>query len=102
MRFHSASVIRLADAKPVQLGHAARADGRWRLYAFADAVGPGDPASPLRALCEKSSGTGIRHYFWGGLPETVERLATRLKADYPQLEIAGVFAPPAGRAGGHL
>jgi phenol 2-monooxygenase len=51
MRFHSASVIRLADAKPVQLGHAARADGRWRLYAFADAVGPGDPASRLRALC---------------------------------------------------
>jgi phenol 2-monooxygenase len=52
MRFHSASVIRLADAKPVQLGHAARADGRWRLYAFADAAGPGDPASRLRALCE--------------------------------------------------
>jgi phenol 2-monooxygenase (NADPH) len=52
MRFHSASVIRLADAKPVQLGHAARADGRWRLYAFADATVPGDPASRLRALCE--------------------------------------------------
>ena len=28
--------IRLADAKPVQLGHAARADGAWRLYVFAD------------------------------------------------------------------
>jgi phenol 2-monooxygenase len=52
MRFHSAPVIRLADAKPVQLGHAARADGRWRLYAFADAAEPGDPASRLRALCE--------------------------------------------------
>ena len=52
MRFHSASVIRLADAKPVQLGHVARADGRWRLYAFADAAEPADPASRLRALCE--------------------------------------------------
>jgi phenol 2-monooxygenase (NADPH) len=52
MRFHSAPVIRLADAKPVHLGHAARADGRWRLYAFADAAEPGDPASRLRALCE--------------------------------------------------
>ena len=52
MRFHSAPVIRLADAKPVQLGHAARADGRWRLYAFADAAEPGDQASRLRALCE--------------------------------------------------
>jgi phenol 2-monooxygenase (NADPH) len=39
MRFHSAPVIRLADAKPVQLGHAARADGAWRIYAFADASG---------------------------------------------------------------
>ena len=37
MRFHSAPVVRLADARPVQLGHAARADGAWRLYAFADA-----------------------------------------------------------------
>jgi len=39
MRFHSGPVVRLADAKPVQLGHAARADGAWRLYAFADAAG---------------------------------------------------------------
>ncbi len=37
MRFHSAPVVRLADAKPLQLGHVARADAAWRLYAFADA-----------------------------------------------------------------
>jgi phenol 2-monooxygenase (NADPH) len=47
MRFHSAPVIRLADAKPVQLGHAARADGAWRIYLFADAGRSG-----ARALCE--------------------------------------------------
>jgi phenol 2-monooxygenase len=34
-RFHSAPVVRLADAKQMQLGHAAEADGRWRIYAFA-------------------------------------------------------------------
>ena len=39
MRFHSAPVVRLADAKPVHLGHAARADGAWRIYAFGDASG---------------------------------------------------------------
>jgi phenol 2-monooxygenase len=69
MRFHSASVIRLADAKPVQLGHAARADGRWRLYAFADPAGPGDPASRLRALCEHlehSPDSPVRRYTPGG------------------------------------
>ena len=35
-RFHSAPVIRVSDARSMQLGHVARADGRWRLYAFAD------------------------------------------------------------------
>ncbi|MCB1395365.1 MAG: FAD-dependent monooxygenase [Rhodobacter sp.] len=34
-RFHSAPVVRVADAKQMQLGHAAEADGRWRIYAFA-------------------------------------------------------------------
>jgi phenol 2-monooxygenase (NADPH) len=34
-RFHSAPVVRLADAMPMQLGHVAKADGRWRIYAFA-------------------------------------------------------------------
>ncbi len=34
-RFHSAPVVRLADAKQMQLGHVAEADTRWRIYAFA-------------------------------------------------------------------
>lgn len=34
-RFHSAPVLRLSDAKHMQLGHAAQADARWRIYAFA-------------------------------------------------------------------
>lgn len=47
MRFHSAAVVRVADAKPMHLGHVARADGAWRIYAFADASG-----RRLRALAE--------------------------------------------------
>ena len=39
MRFHTAPVVRIGDAKDVQLGHTHEADGRWRLYAFADAAG---------------------------------------------------------------
>jgi 2-polyprenyl-6-methoxyphenol hydroxylase-like FAD-dependent oxidoreductase len=34
-RLHSAPVVRLADAKPMQLTHAVKADGRWRLFLFA-------------------------------------------------------------------
>jgi phenol 2-monooxygenase len=52
MRFHSAPVIRLADAKPMHLGHVARADGAWRLYVFADRTDPASPASRARQLCE--------------------------------------------------
>ena len=62
-RLHSAPVVRLADARPMHLGHAFTADGRWRLIAFApdeDHAAEGaalnrlcgflaaDPASPLR------------------------------------------------------
>jgi len=50
-RFHSAPVIRLADAKPVHLGHAAQADGRFRIYAFSPADNPAAEGSAIRALC---------------------------------------------------
>ncbi|KAA9134265.1 FAD-dependent monooxygenase [Microbacterium caowuchunii] len=40
-RFHSAPVMRVADGKPVHLGHAHRADGRWRIYAFDGTDGGG-------------------------------------------------------------
>ena len=52
MRFHSAPVVRLADAKPVQLGHVARADGAWRIYIFADHNDPTGGNSRARELCE--------------------------------------------------
>lgn len=52
MRFHSAPVLRLADARPLQLGHVARADGAWRIYIFADGYDPAGPQSRARQLCE--------------------------------------------------
>jgi phenol 2-monooxygenase len=51
-RFHSEAVVRLGDAKPVHLGHTISADGRWRIFAFADAGDPSDAAAPLARLCE--------------------------------------------------
>lgn len=35
-RFKSAPVVRVGDCNPLHLGHHARADGRWRIYVFAD------------------------------------------------------------------
>ncbi|ABG03447.1 Phenol hydroxylase-like dimerisation [Rubrobacter xylanophilus DSM 9941] len=56
-RFHSAPVIRLSDAKPVQLGHAVKADGRWRVFAFADREDPADPSSAIQRLCRFLAGS---------------------------------------------
>jgi len=60
MRFHSAQVLQINDAKPVHLGHAALADGRWRLYAFA-----GTQDAGLRGLCrflEESADSPVRRF----------------------------------------
>ncbi|MFN4099379.1 MAG: FAD-dependent monooxygenase [Pararhodobacter sp.] len=51
-RFHSAPVIRLADAKPVQLGHCVAADARWRLFAFAGEGDGGQAGGAMAALCD--------------------------------------------------
>ena len=65
MRFHSAPVIRVADAKPMHLGHVVKADGRFRIFVFAGEESPDNqqsdswavadfldhnPASPVRRL----------------------------------------------------
>jgi phenol 2-monooxygenase len=55
-RFHSAEVVRLSDAKRLQLGHVHAADARWRLFAFADAVDPRNPASRLNTLMDFLAG----------------------------------------------
>lgn len=50
-RFKSAPVIRVADATPQHIGHLHKADGRWRIYVFADRAAPGE-ASPLTSWAE--------------------------------------------------
>jgi phenol 2-monooxygenase (NADPH) len=64
-RFHSAPVIRLADAKPIHLGHVVKADGRWRIFVFADRESPAAAGSPVRALCDflaESQDSPVRKY----------------------------------------
>ena len=77
MRFHSAPVVRLADAKPMHLGHAARADVAWRVYAFADAS-----AERLRALAT----------FLAESPKSPVRRFTRKGADIDSvIDVRAVF-----------
>jgi len=51
-RFHSAPVVRVADAMQMQLGHAAAADGRWRIYAFAGRNDSSDKGSAIHRLAD--------------------------------------------------
>ncbi|GAA3287658.1 FAD-binding monooxygenase [Arthrobacter citreus] len=44
-RFKSAPVRRVCDTNPVHLGHLAEADGRWRIYVFADSARAGEPSA---------------------------------------------------------
>ncbi|SNC67527.1 phenol 2-monooxygenase [Marinobacter sp. es.048] len=50
-RFKSERVMRVCDGNDVHLGHHATADGRWRIYAFADKARPGED-SRLAAWAE--------------------------------------------------
>ncbi len=81
-RFHSAPVIRLADAKEMSLGHAGTADGRWRIYAFADRGDPSAPDSRIRALCD----------FLAASPQSPLRRHTRGDADIDSvIDLRAVF-----------
>lgn len=51
-RFHSAPVVRLADAKPMHLGHCIEADARFRLFVFAPAGDDGRRGGAVAALCD--------------------------------------------------
>ncbi len=81
-RFHSAPVIRLADAKPMQLGHTVKADGRWRIFAFSDAGDPTASSSRIRALCD----------FIAEAPESPVRKYTPTAADIDSvIDVRAVF-----------
>jgi phenol 2-monooxygenase len=60
-RFKSAEVVRVADGNVIHLGHHARADGRWRVYAFGDRTGQAlaawaDAAAPVFARFTPADG----------------------------------------------
>ncbi len=69
-RFHSAPVVRVADAMQMQLGHVAEADGRWRIYAFAgsrDSSAPGSAIHRLSDWLEKDANSPVVKYTPPGL-----------------------------------
>ena len=105
MRFHSAPVVRLADAKPLQLGHVARADGAWRLYVFADRADPATPGSRARQLCEflaSEKSPVARHTPAGADPDAVIDVRAVFQQGHRDLAVESLPAallPRKGRFG---
>jgi phenol 2-monooxygenase/3-hydroxybenzoate 4-monooxygenase len=99
-RFHSAPVVRVTDAKPVELGHCGKADGRWRLYAFAGS----DPAS-LYGLCrflQEAPDSPVRRYTPAGQDvDAVFDLRAVFQQDHRELAIEAMPALLLPRKGRH-
>ncbi|MGY8684133.1 FAD-binding monooxygenase [Bradyrhizobium sp. UFLA05-153] len=105
-RFHSGPVIRLADAKPVHLGHVARADGRWRIFAFAGAGNPSAGEGGIAALCNflsQGRDSPVRRYTPGDADiDSVIDLRAVFQQDHRELAIAAMpslLLPAKGRYG---
>jgi phenol 2-monooxygenase (NADPH) len=105
MRFHSAPVIRLADAKPLHLGHIARADGAWRIYIFADRQDPTSEASPVHEVCEflASDASPISRFTPPDAePDSVIDVCAIFQQGHRQLDVASMpraLLPRKGRFG---
>ncbi|MFL5280973.1 MAG: FAD-binding monooxygenase [Rhodopila sp.] len=105
MRFHSAPVVRLADAKPVHLGHVARADGAWRVYIFADRNDPTSRHSHFQELCEflKSDASPIKRFTPAGAePDSVIDVRAIFQQGHRDLAVAkmpSVLLPRKGKFG---
>jgi phenol 2-monooxygenase len=96
-RFHSAPVIRLADAKPVHLGHVARADGAWRLYVLADRAG-----LRARALCDLLASALARFTPADAEPDSVIDVRAVFQQSHRELavdDMPPVLLPRKGRFG---
>ena len=105
-RFHSAPVVRLADARPMQLGHCIEADGRFRLFLFAPAGDRGAPGGPVDRVCtwlQSAEDSPLRrHTAPGEDPDAVIDVRAVFQAGFRALEHADMPAllrPAVGRLG---
>lgn len=104
-RFKSAPVTLACDGNVVHLGHHAKADGRWRIYAFADGAAPGED-SPLSRWAEWLASAGdspVRRYTPAEADiDSVFDVKVVYQQSYDQFEVSSVptiFRPETGPLG---
>ncbi|MFQ6549401.1 FAD-dependent monooxygenase [Aestuariibius sp. 2305UL40-4] len=92
-RFHSAPVIRLADAKPMHLGHALKADGRWRIILFAPGRDAGRSGGAVAQVCETLGGASgvISRFTPGGADiDSVFDIRAVFQCGHRQMDLEGL------------
>jgi len=106
MRFHSAPVVRLADARLMELGHALKADGRWRLIAFAQEQDRGQNGGAIARLCafltNDPSSPVLRYRDTGGDVDSVLDLRVVFQTPHREMafeELPDLLKPRKGRLG---
>ena len=104
-RFHSAPVIRLADAKPMELGHTVKADARWHIFAFSPDEDPSAKGSAIRRLCDylNSDASPIRRFTPAGADvDSVIDLRAIFQQPYRDLSVEkmpALLLPKKGKLG---
>ncbi|QRQ79779.1 FAD-binding monooxygenase [Glutamicibacter protophormiae] len=104
-RFKSAEVMRLGDSNPVHLGHHHRADGRYRIYVFADQT-PAGAASPVAQLSDWLLGSEdsplLRFTPAGADIDSIFDVKVVYRQDYTTINLndaPAVFRPTCGEFG---
>ncbi|KRA22153.1 phenol 2-monooxygenase [Microbacterium sp. Root61] len=103
-RFKSVEVTRVCDGNAVHLGHHAKADGRWRVYAFADTATAGE-ASALASWAEwmSSPESPVSRFTPAGADvDAVFDVKAIYQQSYDEVDIARVpaaFLPKTGPLG---
>ena len=93
-RFKSAEVVRVGDGNVIHLGHHARADGRWRVYAFGDRDG-----SSLEAWADAAAAVFDRFTPADGDVDAVFDVKAVYQQPFEELEVTSapaLFQPKTG------
>ncbi len=112
-RFTSAEVVRVCDGNTIHLGHHAKADGRWRLYVFADtaagAFGDRPAAGEASALADWAEWLSdaadsplVRHTPAGADVDAVFDVKVIYQQRFEDVDLArvpGLFLPQTGPLG---
>ena len=84
-RIHNASGLTTPDGMPLVWAC------RWAgLRSVQRVYGP----DLMLAVCDRAEARGWRTFFYGGAPDTPERLRDRLQARFPDLQVVGTLSPP--------